>query len=127
MERHPAADPLTFEHPGLDQPVVDLLDPVDVHPDELRDLERQDAGVQRYHDLGFGLGEVDDPGRIIVCEPSVAGDQPAGWLVGTVERVVRVDPDDVDAPPEDDPAVRGLLQNEDGYLVWVDPRAVHAE
>ena len=73
----------------------------------------------------FGLSG-GDPDRIVVYEPSVAGDRPAGWLVGGVEQVLGAAPEDVDDPPEEDPAVRGLLQDEDGYLVWVDPRAVHA-
>lgn len=73
----------------------------------------------------FGLSG-GDPDRIVVYEPSVAGDQPAGWLVGGVEQVLRAAPEEIDEPTEDDPAVRGLLQDEAGYLVRIDPRAVHA-
>lgn len=76
-------------------------------------------------------GESSDTQRIIVYDPEIVEDQAAaGWLVDGVRQVVQVDPADVDeSPAEDRAAVLGVIKREDqdGFVIWVDPEAVHAE
>jgi len=79
------------------------------------------------------FGIEDDGGaenrRIIVFEPEIVADQGgAGWLVDEVDQVVQVDPADVDeGPARDSDAIKGVVkQGEGNFVIWVDPRAVHA-
>jgi purine-binding chemotaxis protein CheW len=75
---------------------------------------------------------IDDSGaaesqRIIVYDPEIIEEQAAGWLVDEVNQVVQVDEGDVDdAPADDQAAIKGVIkQDEDDFVIWVDPREVH--
>jgi len=77
----------------------------------------------------FDIGGGTDARRIIVFEPEIVDDQAAaGWLVDEVDQVVQVDYSDVDeSPAEDDQAIHGVIkQDSGGFVIWVDPKAVHA-
>jgi hypothetical protein len=52
------ADPLFGQDALLDEAVEGLLDGLDVHADEVRDLEQRDAGVQRHQHLSLAVGDV---------------------------------------------------------------------
>ena len=78
----------------------------------------------------FDLPAAGERNRIIVFDPEIVADQAAaGWLVDEVDQVVAVDEADVDdSPAGDDDAITGVLKRGDGeFVIWVDPRAVHAE
>jgi purine-binding chemotaxis protein CheW len=67
--------------------------------------------------------------RIVVFDPDIVEDQgAAGWLVDEVDQVVTVDETDVDESPADGgAAVTGVVKRGEGdFVIWVDPRAVHA-
>jgi purine-binding chemotaxis protein CheW len=77
----------------------------------------------------FDIDADTDAQRIVVFEPEIVGDQAAaGWLVDEVDQVVQVDHGDVDeSPAEDDRAIHGVIKQESGaFVIWVDPKAVHA-
>lgn len=77
----------------------------------------------------FGIDGDGAAQRIVVFDPDIVDDQAAaGWLVEEVHQVVDVDPDAVDdSPAADDDAIKGVIKQEDGgFVIWVDPRAVHA-
>ena len=76
----------------------------------------------------FGIGGNGDAERIVVYDPEVVGDDTAaGWLVDGVDRVSTVDPEEVDdSPAADDEAVDGVVKRGEDFVVWVDPRSVHA-
>ncbi|MEF8775308.1 MAG: hypothetical protein V5A43_02240, partial [Haloarculaceae archaeon] len=58
----------------------------------------------------------------------VADQAGTGWLVEEVDQVGRFDPADVDeSPAEDSGAINGVaMQGGGDFVIWVDPRAVHA-
>jgi len=77
----------------------------------------------------FGIDTDGESQRIVVYDPDIVEDQgAAGWLVDEVHQVVEVDGANVDrAPAEDDDAIHGVIKREDGdFVIWVDPKAVHA-
>ncbi|WP_135663304.1 chemotaxis protein CheW [Halorhabdus rudnickae] len=77
--------------------------------------------------------DIDDSGeerRIVVFDPDIVQDQEAaGWLVDEVRQVRQVDPENVDASPAGMGAssIKGIVKREEGFVIWVDPAAVHAE
>lgn len=78
----------------------------------------------------FGIEGGGAASRIIVFEPEIIADQgAAGWLVDEVDQVVTVDQADVDeSPAKGDEAINGVVKRGDGdFVIWVDPRAVHAD
>jgi purine-binding chemotaxis protein CheW len=76
----------------------------------------------------FGVDGTGDEQRIIVFDPEIIDDQgAAGWLVDEVSQVTRIDDGSVDeAPSRDKEAVNGVVKRDDGFLIWVDPEAVHS-
>ncbi len=81
----------------------------------------------------FDIDGVDDNAqRIIVFDPEIiANRKAAGWLVDEVHQVVKLDPDTIEAAPESGrDAVRGVINHEnddeEGFVIWVDPQAVHS-
>jgi purine-binding chemotaxis protein CheW len=76
----------------------------------------------------FGLGSDGVEKRIIVFDPDIIEDQgAAGWLVDEVYQVVQVDEADVDdSPSRDKEAIRGVVKRDDDFVIWVDPKSVHA-
>jgi len=76
----------------------------------------------------FGIGDDGAERRIIVFDPAIVDDQgAAGWLVDEVYQVVRIDGSDVDdSPSQDTDAIHGVVKRDDGFVIWVDPKAVHS-
>jgi len=76
----------------------------------------------------FGIGGDGAERRIIVFDPAIVDDGgAAGWLVDEVYQVVRVDGADVDdSPSRDKEAIHGVVKRDDGFVIWVDPKAVHS-
>jgi purine-binding chemotaxis protein CheW len=70
-----------------------------------------------------------DARRIVVFDPAIIGDRKAaGWLVDEVRQVVKLDPETIESAPDSGrEAVRGVIKHddEDGFVIWVDPQAVH--
>jgi len=107
---------------------------------EVTDVPNAPAHVQGAMDLRGRTTAIVDPKavfgvdgdgtgrRIVVFDPTVVEDgAAAGWLVDGVQEVVSVTRGDVDPSPSgDDPAVHGVLKREDGFVIWVDPVAVHS-
>lgn len=77
----------------------------------------------------FDIDDAAEPNRIIVFDAEIVADgTAAGWLVEEVYQVVRLADATVDeAPASGDETVEGVLKRDDGdFVIWVDPRAVHA-
>jgi len=78
----------------------------------------------------FGIDDAGAERRIIVFDPEIIADQEAaGWLVDEVHQVRQIDDDDVDGSPagSDSTSIKGVVKREGGFVIWVDPVAVHAE
>ncbi|MFW5950216.1 MAG: chemotaxis protein CheW [archaeon] len=76
----------------------------------------------------FDIQGEDDQQRIIVFDPDIGGDEEAtGWLVDEVHRVREISEDTVDPSPAgtDAASIRGIVKRDDGFVIWVDPAAVH--
>ena len=76
----------------------------------------------------FDVEEVVTPKRIVVFDPNVVADgTAAGWLVDEVDQVVSVADADVGDPPAGEAGgIRGIVRQDDGFVVWIDPAAIHA-
>ncbi|QLH79358.1 purine-binding chemotaxis protein CheW [Halosimplex rubrum] len=76
----------------------------------------------------FGIDGDGAERRIIVFDPAIVDDQgAAGWLVDEVYQVVHVDGSEVDdSPSRDQDAIHGVVKRDDGFVIWVDPKAVHS-
>ncbi|WP_136687642.1 chemotaxis protein CheW [Halorhabdus amylolytica] len=78
----------------------------------------------------FDIGDDGEARRIVVFDPDIAADQEAaGWLVDEVRQVRGVNPENVDSSPAgtDASSIRGVIKRDEGFVIWVDPAAVHAE
>ncbi|ACV11127.1 CheW protein [Halorhabdus utahensis DSM 12940] len=78
----------------------------------------------------FGINEDGAERRIIVFDPEIIADQEAaGWLVDEVHQVRQIDEGDVDDSPggADSASIKGVVKRDEGFVIWVDPVAVHAE
>lgn len=69
----------------------------------------------------FGFEESAADGRVIIYD----GDQRLGWLVDQVYQVSTVSLADLEEQDDTD-AVRGLVNRDGEFLIWVDPSAVNS-
>lgn len=68
-------------------------------------------------------GEVQN--RIVVLDSDALGTESAtGWLVSDVDEVTTVPEETLDAESVGDTdSLRGLIKNDDGFTLWLDPHA----
>lgn len=66
--------------------------------------------------------------RVVVLDAdSVDAGGAVGWLVDEVDRVLSVDSSAVETDPvADSPGVRGVLERDGGFVIWLDPTAISA-
>jgi purine-binding chemotaxis protein CheW len=69
------------------------------------------------------LDETETGDRVVVLERDGEGN--VGWLIDAVNQVVGVDPDAVDESVENE-SVRGIVRQDDGFVVWVKPEQINA-
>ncbi|MFW6017983.1 MAG: chemotaxis protein CheW [Halapricum sp.] len=72
----------------------------------------------------FGLERNDGQRRIVIFDDG--SDDQFGWLVDTVHRVSTFRLSDVEEQA-DSRTVKGLVNREDGFLIWVDPAVINGE
>lgn len=68
--------------------------------------------------------ESDSEGNRIVIFDHDLNDasEATGWIVDEVNRVIRIPEENVDtSPTENEEAVKGIVKQEDTFMVWVDP------
>jgi purine-binding chemotaxis protein CheW len=68
----------------------------------------------------FDLEETDADRRVIIYD----GDQRLGWLVDQVYQVTTIRQSDVE-PQADSDSIRGLVNRDRGFLIWVDPAGIN--
>ncbi|MFB6078462.1 MAG: chemotaxis protein CheW [Halarchaeum sp.] len=60
--------------------------------------------------------------RIVVFDTDAVGEQgTVGWIVDDVYQVRTVNPEDVDAATIEDDSVHGIIKDDDGFVIWVQP------
>lgn len=67
----------------------------------------------------FDVGDTSIGNRVIVFEASEEDDY-VGWAVDDVEQVSRIQPETVEESDDSD-ALRGIVNREDGFLLWAKP------
>ena len=109
---------------------MDDLTPVPntpAHVEGVMDLRGRTTSIVNPRTV-LGVEENGDAARarVVVFDPDELPDQGAvGWIVDAVDQVTHIDPEDADDPPGEDDAVEGVVQRDDGFLVWVSPEAVN--
>lgn len=64
--------------------------------------------------------------RIVVFDPDLFEDgRTVGWVVDTVREVMEVPDTDVEDSPFEDEHIEGIVKQENGFVVWVDPCTIH--
>lgn len=84
---------------------------------ELRDETARIVDPKRLLDV-----EGDADGEYVIVLDDDGADGPTGWLVDAVYQVATVTMEDVDRDEGDGP-VRGVVNADHGFVVWVDPAA----
>ena len=105
-----------------------------VDKEELTPLPNADPRVEGVMDLRgvtttivnpkkvLDLDETETGDRVVVLE--TAGEGSVGWLIDEVHQVVSVEPDAVDESVESG-SVRGIVRQDDGFVVWVKPEEIN--
>ena len=109
--------------------VAEIVDETTLTP--LPDSKRHVRGVMNLRQqtttiidpkVVFGMEERDGDHRIIIFEGD--GDEQSGWLVDGVDQVTTFELSAV-KPQEDVASVRGVVNRDSEFLVWVDPTAIN--
>lgn len=105
-----------------------------VDKEELTPLPNSDPRVEGVMDLRgttttiinpktvLDLDQTETGDRVVVLESDGEGN--VGWLIDAVNRVVGVETDAVDESVEND-SVRGIVRQDDGFVVWVKPEEIN--
>lgn len=75
-----------------------------IDPKKLLDIDAEEAGK-----------------RIIVLESETDGDAIQGWQVDEVNEVSSVSEDMVENPVDEDDLVRGIINHDEEFVIWVEP------
>jgi purine-binding chemotaxis protein CheW len=78
-----------------------------INPKKVLDLEATETGE-----------------RVVVLETDEDEEGSVGWLIDAVNQVVSIDTDDVDESVESE-SVRGILRQDDGFVLWVKPEEIN--
>jgi purine-binding chemotaxis protein CheW len=68
--------------------------------------------------------ELDE--QILVFDPDAMDGERVGWLVDDVYRVSSLSTAEIEDAPSDQDAVRGVVNDDDGFLIWTAPEMAHA-
>ena len=107
---------------------------VRIERDQLTPLPNSPRHVQGVVDLRGKTATVVDPyvllnidgelerfGQLLVFDDVEIGGDQAGWLVEDVCRVSDVESDLVEESPAEHDAIRGVVNREDGFVIWTSP------
>lgn len=72
----------------------------------------------------LGLGGDASGERIIVFETTQEGGRNVGWVIDEVEQVIKVGDDALDDSVEGE-SVHGIIRQEEGFVIWVDPTEIN--
>jgi len=106
--------------------------------DDLTPVPNAASHVEGVLDLRGEMTTILNPGRIlstsgaegtrdkvIVFEEGTGDGQSVGWTVDDVTRVLTVDTDHVEQMRDD--AIEGILNGDDGSLIWTSPETITAD
>ena len=64
--------------------------------------------------------------QILVFDPEAMDGERVGWLVDDVYRVSSLSTAEIEDAPSDQDGVRGVVNDDDGFLIWTAPEMAHA-
>lgn len=85
------------------------------------DLRGKTATVIDPYVLLNVSGELEDFGQLLVFDDVRLDGEQVGWLVEDVYRVRNLEPDRIEETPGQHDAIRGVVNNEDGFVIWTSP------
>lgn len=71
--------------------------------------------------VGGTPGSLD---QVLVFDSDTMDGESVGWLVDDVYQVTDLSPDAVDDPPGDEEMIRGIVNHDEGFMIWVSPTRV---
>ncbi|WP_134672096.1 chemotaxis protein CheW [Halorussus marinus] len=106
-----------------------------VDKDELTPLPNSDPRVEGVMDLRGTTTTIINPKKVLDLEESETGnriivletddeDSEVGWLIDAVNQVVSLDDETVDESVDSD-SVKGIVRQDDGFVVWVKPEEIN--
>lgn len=108
---------------------MDDLTPVPNSPDHIEgimDLRGRTTSIVNPKRV-LGLDNNGARRRIVVFDPEETESGGAvGWIVDEVDQVVRVSADEAEDPPSDHDAIRGVIQRDGEFVMWISPESVHS-
>ena len=109
--------------------VDEIVDKADLTP-----LPNADERVEGVMDLRGMTTTIINPKKVLDIEETDAGervvvletddDRNVGWLIDAVDQVVSIGDATVDESVEND-SVRGILRQDDEFVVWVKPEQIN--
>lgn len=126
---------------GADRYCVDIRKVLEVveKEDDLTSVPNVPPYVEGVMDLRGDTTTIVDPRRlyglecdgaadgetgeqiIVFDEEAVDHDGVMGWSVDEVYRVSVIDPDDVDTTANDDESTQGIVNTDEGFMIWTSP------
>lgn len=107
-----------------------------VEKGSLTPLPKSEDHVEGVMDLRGETTTIVDPKRVFDVEGETAGDriiifdeekgQSIGWIVDRVHEVSTLDEEEVESVNEDAASIRGVIQREDRFVIWVDPDPINS-
>lgn len=99
---------------------ITTLPNADRHVEGVMDLRGETTTIIDPKKL-LGLDAEEDVKRIIVLESATNGGGIQGWQVDEVNEVSSVSEEMVENPVEEDELVRGVINHDDEFVIWVEP------
>jgi len=108
-----------------------------VDKEELTPLPNSEPRVKGVMDLRGTTTTIIDPKQVLDLEATETGervvvlesrgdeDGNVGWLIDAVNQVVSIDTENVDRSVESG-SVRGIVRQDDGFVVWVKPEEINS-
>lgn len=70
-------------------------------------------------------GGAEEREQIMVFDADGMDGENVGWLVDEVYRVTQVSPDDVEDAPNKQDGIQGVVNRDEGFLIWTEPTLAH--
>ena len=99
---------------------ITTLPNADRHVEGVMDLRGETTTIIDPKKL-LGLDAEEEGRRIIVLESATNGGGIQGWQVDEVNEVSSVSEEMVENPVDEDDLVRGIINHDEEFVIWVEP------
>lgn len=91
------------------------------HVEGVVDLRGETTRVVNPYTVFDIAGELDGIDQLLVFDAARMDGDAVGWLVDDVYRVTTIEPGAVDGSPADREGIEGVVNRDDGFLIWTAP------